>query len=55
MKNKKKIGSEGTLAKLQKEKEEVKKSANHYLTLCSQLAEEVIVLRSKLDKLANAK
>jgi len=35
---------------LEKEREETKKSANHYLHLCSQLAEEVIVLRNQLDK-----
>jgi hypothetical protein len=37
------------IVQLEKEKEESKKSANHYLNLCSQLAEEVIILRNKLD------
>jgi hypothetical protein len=37
------------IQQLEKEKEESKKSANHYLNLSSQLAEEVIILRNKLD------
>lgn len=40
---------------LEKEREESKKSANHYLHLCSQLAEEVIVLRNQLDKYSHYK
>jgi len=40
---------------LEKEKEENKKTANHYLHLCSQLAEEVIMLRNQLDKIAHTK
>ncbi len=40
---------------LEKEKEETKKSANHYLHLCTQLAEEVIVLRNQLDKYSHFK
>ena len=40
---------------LEKEREETKKTANHYLHLCSQLAEEVIILRNQLDKLAHSK
>jgi hypothetical protein len=40
---------------LEKEKEDSKKSANHYLHLCSQLAEEVIVLRNQLDKYSHYK
>ena len=35
---------------LEKIRNETKKKANHYLHICSQLAEEVIILRDKLDK-----
>jgi hypothetical protein len=40
---------------MEKEREETKKSANHYIHLCSQLAEEVIVLRNQLDKCSRNK
>ena len=35
---------------LEKERDETKKSATDSLTLCSKMAEELIVLRDKLDK-----
>jgi hypothetical protein len=50
VKNVKKEDLNKKIIQLEKEREESKKSANHYLHLCSQLAEEVIVLRNKLDK-----
>jgi hypothetical protein len=40
---------------LEKEKEETKRTANHYIHLCSTLAEEVIVLRNQLDKFLHQK
>lgn len=40
---------------LEKEREDSKKTANNYLQLCSQLAEEVIVLRNQLDKYTHFK
>lgn len=40
---------------LEKEREDSKKSASHYLHLCSTLAEEVIVLRNQLDKCSHNK
>jgi hypothetical protein len=50
LKNVKKEDLNKKIISLEKEREETKKSANHYLHLCSQLAEEVIVLRNQLDK-----
>ena len=35
---------------LEKERDETKKTASEYLSMCSQLAEELIILRNKLDK-----
>ena len=35
---------------LEKERDETKKSATDSLTICSKMAEELIVLRDKLDK-----
>ena len=35
---------------LEKERDETKKRASDSLSLCSKLAEELIVLRDKLDK-----
>lgn len=43
------------IIQLEKDKEESKKTANHYLHLCSQLAEEVIILRNQLDKYSHNK
>jgi hypothetical protein len=40
---------------LEREKEDSKKQANQYLMLCSQLGEEVIVLRNQLDKYSHFK
>lgn len=40
---------------LEKERDDCKKTANNYLHLCSQLAEEVIVLRNQLDKYTHFK
>ena len=50
IKNIKKEDYSKKISLLEKEREESKKTANHYLHLCSQLAEEVIVLRNQLDK-----
>lgn len=55
IKNIKKEDSHQKISLLEKEREESKKKANHYLHLCSQLAEEVIVLRNKLDKYSHYK
>ena len=41
---------EEEIQSLEKIRNETKKKANHYLHICSQLAEEVIILRDKLDK-----
>jgi hypothetical protein len=49
LKNQKKEDLNKKIQQLEKEREDSKKSANHYLNLCSQLAEEVIILRNKLD------
>ena len=38
------------IQQLENIRNETKKTATHYLHLCSQLAEEVIVLRDQLDK-----
>lgn len=40
---------------LEKERNETKQTATHYLHMCSQLAEEVIVLRDQLDKYSHQK
>ena len=40
---------------LEQERNESKKTATHYLHMCSQLAEEVIVLRDQLDKYSHVK
>ena len=40
---------------LENERNESKKTATQYLHMCSQLAEEVIVLRDQLDKYAHVK
>jgi hypothetical protein len=55
LKNMKKEDFGKKIVSLEKEKEESKKSANHYLHLCSQLAEEVIVLRNQFDKYSHEK
>ena len=55
IKNIKKEDYSKKISLLEKEREESKKTANHYLHLCSQLAEEVIVLRNQLDKYSNIK
>ena len=38
------------IQELENTRNETKKTATHYLHMCSQLAEEVIVLRDQLDK-----
>ena len=40
----------GQIEILEKERDETKKSATDNLSLCSKMAEELIVLRDKLDK-----
>ena len=40
---------------LENERNESKKTATHYLHMCSQVAEEVIVLRDQLDKYSHVK
>lgn len=49
LKNQKKEELNRRILQLEKEREDSKKTANHYLNLCSQLAEEVIVVRNQLD------
>ena len=52
-KNIKNIKKDEKMQSLEKIRNETKKKANHYLHICSQLAEEVIILRDKLDKYSN--
>ena len=42
--------NEEKMKSLEKERDEIKKRASDSLSLCSKLAEELIVLRDKLDK-----
>ena len=55
VKNMKKEDINRKIKNLEKEREEAKKNANQYLLLCSQLGEEVIVLRNQLDKYSHYK
>ena len=55
VKNHKKEDINRKIKNLEKEREDAKKSANQYILLCSQLGEEVIVLRNKLDKYSHKK
>ncbi len=55
VKNMKREDINKKLKSLEKERDDAKKSANQYLLLCSQLGEEVIVLRNKLDKYSHKK
>ncbi len=50
VKNLKKDDYSKKIQQLENIRNETKKTATHYLHLCSQLAEEVIVLRDQLDK-----
>ena len=49
-KNMKKEDYTKKIQNLENTRNEAKKTATHYLHMCSQLAEEVIVLRDQLDK-----
>jgi predicted nucleic acid-binding Zn-ribbon protein len=49
-KNMKKEDYTKKIQNLENTRDEAKKTATHYLHMCSQLAEEVIVLRDQLDK-----
>ena len=53
IRNLKKEDLQTKLQNLQKEKENHIKTANHYLNLCSKLAEDVIILRNQLDKFSH--
>ena len=44
------VKNEGGLKSLEKEREDMKIKATNSLELCSKLAEELIILRDKLDK-----
>ena len=50
LKNMKKDDYTKKIQELENTRNETKKTATHYLHMCSQLAEEVIVLRDQLDK-----
>ena len=50
VKNMKKDDYTKKIQALENTRNETKKTATHYLHMCSQLAEEVIVLRDQLDK-----
>lgn len=55
IKNIKREDYQKKIISMEREREECKKTANNYLHLCSQLAEEVIVLRNQLDKYTHFK
>ena len=50
LKNMKKDEYTKKIQTLENTRNETKKTATHYLHMCSQLAEEVIILRDQLDK-----
>ena len=50
LKNMKKDDYTKKIQELENTRNETKKTATHYLNMCYQLAEEVIVLRDQLDK-----
>lgn len=53
IRNHKKQDLQKTFLNLQKEKDIQVKKANNFLNLCSQLAEEVIILRNQVDKFSH--